>query len=62
MLRVFMRMQPLSIIKPEKNKKWNEKLAKYAIMPIIFTSSFLYYKMKQVPIIMDQEFNAIPYK
>ena len=62
MLRVLMRMQPLSIIKPEKSKKWNEKIARYAIMPIILTSSLFYYKMKEVPIILEDDFKAITHK
>jgi hypothetical protein len=62
MFRVFLRLQPLSIIKPEKSRSFSERVTKYVVMPIIFTSSLYYYKMKELPILLEQESEPLEYQ
>lgn len=62
MFRVITRLQPLSIIKPEKAKKWSERATKFTIAPLIFTSSLYYYKMKEVPVIIEEESHLVDYQ
>lgn len=55
MFRIITHMQPLSIIKPEQTRKWYTNITKFALVPTVFATAFYYYKMKEVPIICEEE-------
>ncbi len=62
MFRIIMRMQPLSIIKPERAKKWNSNVTKFALAPAFFVTSFYYYKMKEVAEICEEEIPQVRHR
>lgn len=48
-------MQPLSVIKPERSKNWIRNMTKFVLVPAVFTTGFYYYRMKELPVICEEE-------